>query len=75
MTGDVVQFRPRRPALAEGLEDLLACPTCGSVWLGLGWFDGDGEFHGGAVCVNQAGSVTGYSGVPCCVTCVQEVLP
>lgn len=63
----------RRPSSADD-GSLLLC-DCGSSWFELCTIDPDGTKHFGAVVLNEAGSVTGYSGTPHCLQCGREKLP
>lgn len=49
--------------------------NCGSAWFELCTIDADGTKNFGAVTMDDAGRVTGYSGTPHCVECGRERLP
>lgn len=63
----------RSPASPED-ADLLVC-ACGSTWFELCTVDPDGTKHHGAVVLNDAGRVTGYTGTPHCLSCGRENIP
>jgi hypothetical protein len=70
----VIQLSSRRPAPTGENLGYLVC-ECGSAWFELCTIDSDGTKHHGAVSLNDAGSVTGYSGTPHCLECGREKLP
>jgi hypothetical protein len=72
--GDLVQLDLARGTSRTHDDEPLVC-SCGSSWFELCTIDATGTKTYGAVVVNQAGSVTGYSGTPHCLSCGRENLP
>lgn len=75
MVMNVVRLDDRRAArpTSDQLPGLLVC-TCGSTWFELCTVDDEGKVYG-AVCLDEEGKVTGYSGTPHCLSCGREKLP
>ncbi|MFI1840504.1 hypothetical protein ACH439_00120 [Streptomyces microflavus] len=63
MTNVVVDLAARRPATSAETSEASTC-TCGS-----GWFELRSPSGSGAVCMNEDGTITGFSGEPHCVEC------
>ncbi|WP_152626490.1 hypothetical protein [Streptacidiphilus carbonis] len=59
----ISDLNERRRRAAERVYDGLMCP-CGDAWFVLRTDDGPG-----AVVLDSEGTVTGYSGVPHCMSC------
>lgn len=57
---DIIDLEAFRQQHGEGGWDGLAC-SCGEAWFSLG--------ERGAVCMTQAGEITGWAGTLRCVSC------
>lgn len=63
---DMGEFRKKQQKIQEGSGyDGMTCQHCGEAWFCLG-----GE--GAAVCLDEDGSVTGYSGYLYCSSCGRQ---